>query len=145
MGYDAVQYDDNNIFAKILRGEVPCHKVYESERTLAFMDLMPQSPGHILVAPKVKAVNLLDIPAKNLQDLIADVQIVARAALEAFSADGVSVFQFNGEAAGQTVFHLHFHIVPRYAGEVLTHHASEQVGEDVLEQQAERVRTVLAR
>src|SRR5690242_13534167 len=101
-------YDRNNIFAKILRGEIPCHKVYEDEHTLAFMDVMPQSDGHTLVIPKYEAENLFELPTAQLQSLIATTQRIAKAAQQAFAADGLMLIQFNGEAAGQTVFHIHF-------------------------------------
>jgi histidine triad (HIT) family protein len=108
-------YDDANIFAKILRGEAPCTKVFEDEIALSFMDLFPQSRGHTLVIPKnVRARNLLDMPDAALGPFMERVQRVARAVEKALSPDGVFVMQTNGAPAGQTVFHLHFHIIPRY-------------------------------
>ncbi len=112
-------YDDTNIFAKILRGEAPCVRLYEDEAALAFMDVMPRAPGHLLVIPKRPARNLLDISAADLSLLIPVVQTLARAAKSALSADGVSVMQFNEIAGGQVVFHLHFHIIPRMTGDKL--------------------------
>ena len=106
------QYDDANIFARILRGEIPSQRVYEDAETVAFMDVMPQGPGHLLVVPKAPSRNLLDADPAVLARLIPVVQKLARAAKTAFAADGVTVMQFNEPASGQTVFHLHFHIIP---------------------------------
>jgi len=108
-------YDNNNIFARILRGEIPSTRVYEDEATLAFMDVMPQSPGHTLVVPKYPAENLFDLDLQAGAAVLRTVQLVARAVREAFAADGIMLNQFNGAAAGQTVFHFHVHIVPRSA------------------------------
>src|SRR6478609_1386606 len=104
-----MSYDDNNIFAKILRGEIPCHRVYEDADTLAFMDVMPQSPGHLLVIPKTPSRNVLDADPAVLSKLMPIVQKLAKAAKDAFEADGITITQFNEASAGQTVFHLHFH------------------------------------
>ena len=106
-------YDPNNIFAKILRGELPCHKVYQDERTFAFLDIMPRAPGHTLVIPKAPARNLLDVKPDDLAHLIGIVQKVANATIKVFDADGITLQQFNEAAGGQVVFHLHFHIIPR--------------------------------
>jgi histidine triad (HIT) family protein len=106
-------YDSNNIFAKILRGEVPSYKVFEDERTFAFLDIMPQAPGHTLVIPKAPARNILDVAPDDLANLIKITQWIAKTGMTVFAADGVNVFQFNEPAAGQTVFHLHFHVIPR--------------------------------
>lgn len=114
-----VAYDDNNIFAKILRGEAPSVKLYEDEAVLAFMDVMPMGPGHLLVIPKSPARNLLDIAPPALAALIPVVHKLARAAKAGLGADGVSVFQNSESAAGQVVFHLHFHVIPRFTGEAL--------------------------
>lgn len=117
-------YDDNNIFAKILRGEMPAVKVYEDDVVLAFMDLFPQSRGHTLVMPKgVKARNLLDLPPEKVGPLMERVQKVARAVEKALTPDGVAIVQFNGAPAGQTVFHLHVHIIPRFEGAKLAGHS----------------------
>lgn len=117
-------YDDANIFAKILRGEMPAVKVYEDEAVLAFMDLFPQSRGHVLVAPKgVRARNLLDLPADKVGPLMERVQKVALAVTKTLNPDGVAIVQFNGAPAGQTVFHLHVHIIPRYEGAKLAGHS----------------------
>jgi histidine triad (HIT) family protein len=110
-------YDFNNVFAKILRGEIPAHRVYEDEETLAFMDVMPAVDGHTLVIPKTACRNLLDCPPAALLAVIATTQKVALAARKAFLADGVTVQQFNEKAGGQEVFHLHFHVLPRQMGE----------------------------
>ncbi len=109
-------YDPDNIFAKILRGELPCHKVYEDDETLAFMDIMPRVDGHALVLPKAPSRNVLDMAPSDLQHLIVAVQKVARAAKDAFQADGVIISQFSESAAGQVVFHTHFHVLPRREG-----------------------------
>jgi len=136
-------YDPNNIFAKILRGEVPAHKVYEDERTLAFMDVMPQSEGHTLVIPKAQARNFFDVEPGTLAELIKTTQHVARAVRDAFKPDGMRIIQFNEPAAGQTVFHIHFHIVPCYDGQSLKLHAREMADHALLAQHAERVRQAL--
>jgi histidine triad (HIT) family protein len=116
-------YDDANIFAKILRGEIPCARVYEDARVLAFLDLFPQSRGHTLVIPKAStARNLLDASPEVLQALILGVQKVAAGVRAALKPDGLVVTQFNGAPAGQTIFHLHFHIIPRYADAPLGEH-----------------------
>lgn len=115
----AVAYDDANVFAKILRGELPCHKVYEDEVALAFMDIMPRSNGHVLVIPKRPARNILDVDPTVLSELITRVQKIAHAALAALEADGISIMQFNESAGGQVVFHLHFHVMPRWTGVAL--------------------------
>ena len=122
MSLDGV-YDPANVFARVLRGELPAHKVYETADALAFMDLFPQSPGHVLVIPKgVAARNLLDLDPKALPSLMLAVQTVAKAVRKALNPDGLIVTQFNGAPAGQTVFHLHFHIIPRYEGTALKGH-----------------------
>lgn len=136
-------YDSNNIFAKILRGEIPCHKVYEDDHTLAFMDVMPQAPGHLLVIPKVGSRNILDADPAVLAKTIATVQKLAVAAKEAFDADGVYVAQFNEAVAGQTVFHLHFHIIPRSEGAALKPHTGGMEDNAVLSANAEKVRAAL--
>ena len=115
-------YDPDNIFAKILRGETPSTRVYEDDAVLAFMDVFPQARGHVLVVPKAQARNLLDVEPAVLQALIVRVQTIARAVREALKPDGLTVMQFNGAAGGQTVYHLHFHIVPRTEGEPMGRH-----------------------
>jgi len=116
-------YDDNNLFAKILRGEIPAVKVIEDDEVLAFMDIFPQSRGHLLVVPKsVRARNFLELPADKVAPLMNSVHRLAIAVDKALKPDGITVTQFNGEPAGQTVFHLHFHIIPRYEGVRLAGH-----------------------
>lgn len=116
-------YDDNNLFAKILRGEIPAVKVYEDDEVLAFMDIFPQARGHMLVVPKkVKARNFLELPANRVAPLMERVHRLTIAAEKGLKPDGITVTQFNGEDAGQTIFHLHFHIIPRYAGVRLAGH-----------------------
>ncbi|WP_313616122.1 HIT family protein [Agrobacterium sp.] len=136
-------YDDNNIFAKILRGEIPCHKVYEDDDTLAFMDVMPQAPGHLLVIPKTGSRNLFDADPAVLAKTLPVVQKLANAAKEAFDADGVYIAQFNEPAAGQTVFHLHFHVVPRKEGIPLKPHSGTMEDGAVLAANAQKVRDAL--
>ena len=134
-----MSYDDNNIFAKILRGEIPCVRVYEDDQTLAFMDVMPQAPGHVLVIPKTPSRNLLDADPKVLSALMPVVQKIANAVQEAFEADGITISQFNEPAAGQTVFHLHFHIVPRHEGAALKPHSGKMEDGEVLATHAELI------
>lgn len=133
-------YDPNNIFAKILRGEIPAFKVYEDERTLAFMDAMPQSDGHTLVIPKTNARNFFDIDPQSLAYLIQVTQRVAHAVQRAFKPDGMRIMQFNEPAAGQTVFHIHFHVLPCYEGKAFRGHAREMADKAVLAEHAERVK-----
>lgn len=120
----SAQYDPKNIFAKILSGDIPSAKVYEDDRTLSFMDAFPQSKGHTLVIPKVPACNLFDIAPDDLKDLIVKTQTIGRAVRDALKPDGIRIAQFNGEPAGQTVFHIHFHIVPVWEGENERPHAA---------------------
>lgn len=134
-----MSYDSNNIFAKILRGEIPCVRVYEDDQTLAFMDVMPQAPGHVLVIPKTPSRNLLDADPKVLAALMPVVQKIANAVQQAFDADGITISQFNEPAAGQTVFHLHFHIVPRHEGAALKPHSGKMEDGEVLAAHAELI------
>ncbi|MET3854663.1 HIT family protein [Rhizobium sp. OAE497] len=136
-------YDDNNIFAKILRGEIPSHRVYEDEQTVAFMDVMPQAPGHVLVVPKAPSRNLLDADPAALSYSITVVQKIANAVQDAFDADGVFVCQFNEPAAGQTVFHLHFHVIPRHEGVALKPHSGKMEDGAVLAANAEKIKAEL--
>ena len=136
-------YDPNNIFVKILHGEIPSHKIYEDEHTLAFMDVMPQVDGHCLVIPKVGSRNLLDAEISTLTPLMATVQKVARAAKAAFKADGVQIRQYNEPAAGQTVFHLHFHIMPLNEGQAIRPHGGKMADQSLLAKQAELIRSKL--
>jgi histidine triad (HIT) family protein len=139
-----MSYDPDNIFAKILRGEIPCHKVYEDDKTLAFMDVMPQADGHTLIIPKAPSRNLLDADPTTLGVLMAAVQKVAVAARRAFAADGVLVKQFNEPAAGQTVFHLHFHVLPLKEGQALRPHAGKMADHGLLARHAEMMRAAMA-
>ena len=132
-------YDPNNIFAKILRGELPCYKVYEDDKVLAFLDIMPRSPGHTLVLPKAPARNILDIGGEDLAHVISTAQRVAKAAMKAFSADGITIQQFNEGAGGQVVFHLHVHVIPRKAGVTMKPPASEKEKPDVLAEHAKKL------
>src|SRR5512147_1976828 len=112
-------YDPNNIFAKVLRGELPSHKVYEDDRALAFLDIMPRAAGHTLVLPKAPARNILDVAPDDLAHVMGVAQKIAKTALGVFSADGVTIQQFNEPAGGQVVFHLHVHVIPRKDGVAL--------------------------
>lgn len=123
-------YDTDNIFAKILRGEAPCHKVFEDDVALAFLDIFPQSRGHTLVIPKTPAPNLLDFPSDALGDYMLRVQMIARGVTKTLSPDGVTVVQFNGAPAGQTVFHLHFHVIPAYEDTALAGHGQAGRADD---------------
>jgi len=136
-------YDPNNIFAKILRGELPCHKVYEDDKALAFLDIMPRAPGHTLVLPKAPARNILDVAPDDLAHVAKVVQKVAKAAISVFGADGVTIQQFNEGAGGQVVFHLHVHIVPRKTGAPMKPPASEKEKPEVLAEQAKKLAAAL--
>jgi histidine triad (HIT) family protein len=138
-----IPYDANNTFSKILRGEIPCHAVYEDEHTLAFMDIMPQADGHTLVIPKVPSRNILDADPTTFMWLMPAVQKIARAVKRAFHADGVRVFQFNEEAAGQSVFHLHFHVLPVKTGVELRPHGAKMEDGGTLAHNAEMIREAL--
>jgi histidine triad (HIT) family protein len=136
-------YDPNNIFAKILRGELPCHKVYEDDKALAFLDIMPRAPGHALVLPKAPVRNILDISPDDLAHVMKVAQKVARAGMQVFRADGVTVQQFNEAAGGQVVFHLHVHIIPRQQGVPLKPPASVKEAPEVLADQARQLAAAL--
>jgi histidine triad (HIT) family protein len=136
-------YDTNNVFAKILRGEIPSHKVYEDDSVIAFMDVMPQGPGHTLVVPKAASRNLLDADPAVLAKLLPVAQKIAHAVKSAFAADGVSVFQYNEPAGGQSVFHLHVHVVPRFEGVALKPHSGKMEDGAVLAANADKVRKAL--
>jgi histidine triad (HIT) family protein len=136
-------YDNNNIFAKIIRGEAPSFKVYEDDRTLAFMDVMPQSEGHTLVIPKVAAENFFDLPADDAAYLIQITQKVAVAVKRAIKAPGVMIAQLNGPEAGQTVFHIHMHIIPRWHGADMKLHARQMADFEVLKKQAALIKAEL--
>jgi histidine triad (HIT) family protein len=138
-----VAYDPDNIFAKILRDEIPAIKVYEDEATLAFMDVMPQSPGHTLVIPKSAAENLYDLNITAGTAVLTTAQKVATAVQAAMHADGIMLNQFNGTAAGQTVFHFHIHIVPRFDDVPLRKHTGNMEDTAVLEEHAAKIRSAL--
>ncbi|WP_018699112.1 HIT family protein [Amorphus coralli] len=132
-------YDDQNVFAKILRGELPAMKVYEDDKTFAFMDIMPRSDGHCLVIPKAPSRNILDIGADDLAAVMTTTQKLARAAKQAFAADGVTVQHFCEGAGGQVVFHTHVHILPRYEGVALRPHTGDMADQEILKDQAEKL------
>jgi histidine triad (HIT) family protein len=136
-------YDPNNIFAKILRGELPCHKVYEDDKTLAFLDIMPRAPGHALVLPKAPARNLLDVKPDDLAHVMQVAQKIANAQMKVFGADGITMQQFNESAGGQVVFHLHVHLVPRKAGSPMKPPASIKEEPAVLSDQALKLAAAL--
>ena len=133
-------YDDDNVFARILRGEAPCHRVYEDDTTLAFMDIMPQTKGHTLVIPKEGAESIFDLSASMLAATILTTQKVAAAVRAAFQPAGMMVGQLNGAIAGQTVFHLHFHVIPRYEAGGFRFHGVPPADPDVLAEHAAAIR-----
>jgi histidine triad (HIT) family protein len=136
-------YDPNNVFAKILRGELPSHKVYEDDRSFVFLDIMPRAPGHTLVIPKAPARNLLDVDPDDLAHLALIVQKVAKAGVKVFAADGVTVHQFSEAAGGQVVFHLHVHVIPRKDGVALKPPASFKEAPAVLSDHALKLAAAL--
>ncbi|MCH7335024.1 HIT family protein [Acinetobacter sp. NIPH 2699] len=135
-------YDDQNIFARILRGELPAIKIYEDDQVLAFMDIMPQADGHALVIPKTPAVTLLDLPADAAAYTIQIVQKVAQAIETALDAKGIVLMQLNGAAAGQTVPHVHFHLIPSSIHE-LGRHAAQMGDQEKIQALAEKIKAVL--
>lgn len=138
------QYDPNNIFAKIIRGELPAQKVYEDDKVLAFLDIMPRAPGHTLVIPKAPARNLLDVKPEDLAHVMRVAQKIAHAGMKAFDAQGVTVQQFNEAAGGQVVFHLHVHVIPRKEGEAMKPPATFKETSENLAAHAEKLRAALA-
>jgi len=136
-------YDPSNVFAKILRGELPSHTVYEDAETIAIMDIMPRADGHVLVVPKMPCRNLLDAPADALKAVALTTQKLARAVKAAFAAEGVTVQQFNEAAGGQVVFHLHVHVMPRFEGVALRPHTGAMEKTEVLTNNAEKIREAL--
>jgi len=136
-------YDPNNIFAKILRGELPCYKVYEDDKALAFLDIMPRATGHTLVLPKAAARNILDVPPDDFAYVAKVAQKIAKAAMTAFAADGVTIQQFNEGAGGQVVFHLHMHVIPRKSGIPMKPPASEKEKPEVLADTAKKLAAAL--
>jgi len=139
-----IAYDPSNIFAKLIRGEIPSERVYEDADTIAFMDIMPRSDGHTLVIPKTPARNTLDATPAQLSACLATVQKVARACMSGLGADGVTIQQFNESAGGQVVFHLHFHVLPRWDGVRLRPHTGQMEKADVLATHAEKLRKAIA-
>ena len=139
----APPYDDSNVFAKILRGELPAERLYEDEHTLAIMDIMPRGAGHCLVIPKAPARNILDVELDSLSQVMATTQKMARAVIRAFNADGVTIQQFNESAGGQVVFHLHVHVIPRFEGVALKPHTGTMEDGNVLKANAEKIRAAL--
>jgi histidine triad (HIT) family protein len=136
-------YDPDNIFAKILRGEFPSYKVYEDDKALAFLDIMPRAPGHTLVLPKSPARNILDVDPADLAHVMTVAQHVAKAGMKAFDAQGITIQQFNEQAGGQVVFHLHVHVIPRKEGVPLKPPASEKEKAEVLAANAEKLKGAL--
>jgi histidine triad (HIT) family protein len=137
-------YDPNNLFAKILRGELPSYKVYEDDKALAFLDIMPRAPGHTLVLPKAPARNLMDVQPDDLAHVMKVAQKVAKAAMQVFGADGITLQQFNEGAGGQVVFHLHMHVIPRKAGVPMKPPASEKEKPDALAENAKKLAAAIA-
>ena len=136
-------YDNDNIFAKILRGEMPAYKVYEDDDVFAFLDIMPRADGHTLVIPKTPARNILDIEPGELSKLIQGVQTVAKGVKKAMDGEGVIVQQFSESAGGQIVFHIHFHVIPRWEGVRLRPPAAEMADPEDLKAHAAKISTVL--
>ena len=137
-------YDPNNIFAKILRRELPCYKVYEDDKAFAFLDIMPRAPGHTLILPKSPARNILDVAPGDLAHVATIAQKIAKAAMATFGADGITVQQFNEGAGGQVVFHLHVHVIPRKQGVPMKPPASEKEKPDVLAEHAKKLAAAIA-
>jgi histidine triad (HIT) family protein len=136
-------YDPNNIFAKILRGEIPCVKVYEDPHTLAFMDIMPQADGHVIVIPKEEAESMIDLSSAGAAALIVTTQKMAKAVKRALRPPGIMLMQLNGPAAGQSVFHVHFHVIPRSGGIDMKVHAREMEKPEKLKELAEKIKAAL--
>ena len=136
-------YDPNNIFAKILRGELPCYKIYEDDKALAFLDIMPRASGHTLVLPKSPARNLLDVDPADLAHVMQVAQKIANASMKVFGADGITIQQFNESAGGQVVFHLHVHVIPRHEGVAMKPPASVKAEPSVLSDQALKLAAAL--
>jgi histidine triad (HIT) family protein len=137
-------YDHSNIFAKILRGEIPCHKVYEDDRALAFLDIMPRAPGHTLVIPKAPVRNILDVTPDDFAHVMKVAQRIAQISVQVFGADGVTLQQFSESAGGQVVFHLHVHVIPRKESIALKPPATVKEVPDVLKDQAAKLAAALA-
>ncbi|MBC2859930.1 MULTISPECIES: HIT family protein [unclassified Stappia] len=141
---EAAAYDDQNVFAKILRGELPAQKVYEDDKTLVIMDIMPRGDGHVLVIPKAPSRNILDIAEDDLNAVMKTVQKMAHAVVRAFDADGTTIQQFSESAGGQVVFHTHVHVIPRFADVPMRPHTGEMADQAVLAANADKIRAALA-
>lgn len=139
----APHYDDSNVFAKILRGELPAERLFEDDHTLVIMDIMPRGTGHCLVIPKAPARNIFDIEPDSLTQVMATTQKMARAVVRAFNADGVTIQQFNESAGGQVVFHLHVHVIPRFEGVAMKPHTGTMEDAGVLKANADKIRAAL--
>ena len=137
------QYDDQNVFAKILRGEMPCHQIYEDDKTLAFMDLMPRGDGHFLVIPKAPSRNIFDIQPDDLAAVFSVVQKLAKIAVKVFNADGSTIQQFSEPAGGQVVFHTHVHVIPRFSDVPLRPHTGEIADQEILAEHAEKMKEAI--
>ena len=138
-----IQYDDQNVFAKILRGEMPCHQIYEDDKTLAFMDLMPRGDGHFLVIPKAPSRNIFDIRPDDLAAVFSVVQKLAKIAVKVFNADGSTIQQFSEPAGGQVVFHTHVHVIPRFNDVPLRPHTGEIADQEILAEHAEKMKEAI--
>ena len=138
-----IEYDDSNIFAKILLGQIPCNKVYEDENTFVFMDIMPRGTGHCLVIPKRPARNILDADDEMLAQVYSTVRKISTASITAFNADGITVQQYNERAGGQVVFHLHVHVIPRFNGEKLRPHTGEMEKPEILTENTRKIQVAL--
>ena len=136
-------YDNDNIFAKILRGEIPSHKIYEDDMTIAIMDIMPRGDGHTLVLPKNPSRNILDVAPEDINAVMATAQKVARAQMSGLGAEGVTLQQFTEAPGGQEIFHLHIHVIPRWEGVALRPHTGEMAPSDMLAMHAEKLRAAL--
>jgi histidine triad (HIT) family protein len=136
-------YDDKNVFAKILRGELPSHRVFEDDKTVVIMDIMPRGDGHVLVVPKAPSRNIFDIELVDLNALMATAQKMAHTVVKAFDADGTTIQQFSEPAGGQVVFHTHVHVIPRFNGVSLKPHTGEMADNDLLAEQAAKIRAAL--
>lgn len=141
--YSAAEYDDNNIFAKMLNGDIPYHKVYEDDKTLAFMDIMPQAAGHVLVIPKQKAVDLGDLEPEYAAAILMTAKKIMQAQRQLFEREGIVQLQFNGAQAGQTVFHYHVHLIPSSIQE-LGRHAAIAADHEKLAATAKQLAAIIA-
>lgn len=139
----APAYDASNVFAKILRGELPAHRLYEDADTLAIMDIMPRGDGHCLVIPKTPARNVLDATPEQLAACMRTVQVMSKAVMAAFGAEGVTIQQFNEGAGGQVVFHLHYHVIPRFTGVSMKPHTGQMEKPEVLAANADKIRAAV--